>query len=211
MRLAIIAVAAGLGAASSFPAHASAAPPALDSARIEELTGAKGQLDEKEGVFKVSVPRTDLAVTAAGVKIQPSMGLTSWAAFEGSPGHATVMGDLVLAQDQVNPVLSVALESGLEVTALHNHFFWETPRVMFMHIGGRGDEQVLAAAVGKVFANIKDTAGGKGERPTAEIDPAQSTLDPSKIDATLGLEGKLDHGVYKVTVGRTTRGSSPPT
>ena len=205
MRFAIIAAASVLVATPGGAAHAASAMSALDTMQIEQLTGAKGQLDEKEGVFKVSVPRTDLQPTVAGVKIPPSMGLTSWAAFQGSPGHAMVMGDLVLAEDQVNPVMSVALDNGLEVTALHNHFFWESPRVMFMHIGGMGDEKVLASAVGKVFAKVKETAGGKGETPTAQIDPAHSSLDVSKIDAALGVKGKLDQGVYKVTIGRTTR------
>jgi hypothetical protein len=104
----------------------------------------------------------------------------------------------------VNPVMSVALDTGLEVTALHNRFFWETPRVMFMHIGGMGDEKALASAVGKVFAKVKETAGGKGEKPPA-VDPAASSLDGAKIDAALGAKGKPDHGVYKVTIGRTTR------
>ncbi len=181
------------------------ARPTLDTAQIERLTGAKGQLDEKEGVFKVSVPRNDLQLTAGGVKVPPAMGLTSWAAFQGSPEDARVMGDLVLAEDQVNPVMSAALDSGLQVTALHNHFFWESPRVMFMHIGGMGAEQRLAGAVGKVFAKMKETAGGKGETPVAEIDPEHTTLDPARIEAVLGTKGKLDHGVYKVTIGRTTR------
>ncbi len=190
---------------------AAAAPPAphagtaLDAARIEQLTGAKGQLDPKEGVFKVSVPRDDLQPTVAGVKLPPSMGLTSWAAFQGTPEHAMVMGDLVLAEDQVNPVMSVALDGGLEVTALHNHFFWETPRIMFMHVGGMGDEGALASAVGKVFAKMKETAGGRGERPPAGVDPGSSSLDTAKIDAALGVKGKLEKGVYKVTIGRTTR------
>ena len=151
MRFAVIAAASAL-ALPVGAARAATPKPALDTARIEQLTGAKGQLDEKEVVFKVSVPRTDLRLTAAGVQLPPSMGLTSWAAFQGSPGHAMVMGDLVLAEDQVNPVMSAALDSGLEVTALHNHFSWESPRVMFMHVGGMGDERALASAVGKVFA-----------------------------------------------------------
>jgi len=202
------AVIAALSTLIALPVHggnAGSPKGALDTAQIEQLTGAKGQLDEKEGVFKVSVPRTDLQPTVAGVKIPPSMGLTSWAAFEGSPRHAMVMGDLVLAEDQVNPVMSVALDSGLEVTALHNHFFWESARVMFMHIGGMGDEKALASAVGKVFAKIKETAGGNGETPTAQIDPARSSLDASRIDAALGVKGKVDQGVYKVEIGRTTR------
>jgi Domain of Unknown Function (DUF1259) len=205
MRFAFIAAASTLVAMPGMAARPASAKAALDTAQIEQLTGAKGQLDEKEGVFKVSVPRTDLQLTAAGVKVSPSMGLTSWAAFEGSPRHTMVMGDLVLLEDQVNPVMSVALDSGLEVTALHNHFFWESPRVMFMHIGGMGDEKVLASAVGRVFAKVKETAGGKGETPTAQIDPARSSLDPSRIEAALGVKGKLDQGVYKVTLGRTTR------
>src|SRR3954469_15237689 len=96
---------------------------ALDTARIEELTGAKGALDAAEGVFKVSVPRSDLAVVAGGVRVTPPLGLTSWAAFQQTgPGEVLVMGDLVLLEEQVNPVMSVALDNRLEVTALHNHF-----------------------------------------------------------------------------------------
>ncbi len=177
----------------------------LDTVQIEQLTGAKGKVDEKEGVFKVSAPRTDLQVTTAGVRVTPPMGLTSWAAFEGSSQHTTVMGDLVLEEDQVNPVMSVALDSGLAVTALHNHFLWDSPRVMFMHIGGMGEQKALASAVGKVFAKIKETSGGRGETPKAQIDPAQTSLDGSKIDSILGVKGKLEDGVYKATIGRTTR------
>ncbi len=185
-------------------AAATAAKPALNTTRIEQLTGAKGKLDKKEGVFKVSVPRSDLSVSVAGARVTPPMGLTSWAAFERAGDRVMVMGDLVLAEDQVNPVMSVALQNGLEVTALHNHFLWDTPRVMFMHIGGMGTEDQLAGAVGKVFAEIKQTAGGKGQVPRADIDPARSTLDPKKIDAILGKPGELSNGVYKVTIGRTT-------
>jgi hypothetical protein len=177
----------------------------LDGQKIEQLTGAKGKLDEKENVFKVSMPRSDLNVTSDGVKLTPAMGLTCWAAFTPMGGHTMVMGDQVLLEDQVNPVMSVALENGLEVTALHNHFAGDNPRVMFMHIGGTGDEEKLASAVGKVFARIKETSGGKGEKPMADIDPAKTTLNPAKIDAVLGHKGQLDKGVYKVTIGRTTK------
>src|SRR5437867_3980448 len=215
-----------------------AAPPKapFDTAKIEELTGAKGSLNEKEGVFKVSMPRGDLSITAAGVRLTPAMGLTCWAAFKkaggrsGVMGDTVVMGDMVLLEDQVNPVMSVALDSGLEVTALHNHFLWDSPKVMFMHIGGMGDETPLAAAVGKVFAKIRETSGGRGVIPQADIDPAKSTLDPKAIDAVLGDHavgnlavgshgvgshgvgnhgvgnlGELKDGVYKVTIGRETR------
>src|SRR6267142_6294905 len=153
-----------------FPSAALAGPPktSFDVMKIEELTGAKGAFNEKEGVFKVSVPRSDLSVTAGGVKLTPPMGLTSWAAFKKVGKHAAVMGDTVMLEDQVNPVMSTALDNGLEVTALHNHFFWDNPKVMFMHIGGMGDVAKLAGAVGKVFAKIKETSGGKGEVPKAD-------------------------------------------
>ena len=115
-----------------------------------------------------------------------------------------VMGDIVLLEDQVNPVMSVALTNGLEVTALHNHFFWDTPKVMFMHIGGMGNEDTLAGAVGKVFATLKETSGGKGTVPHAELDPAKTSLDPKPIEEILGVKGQMASGVYKVTIGRTT-------
>jgi Domain of Unknown Function (DUF1259) len=177
----------------------------LDTATVEQLTGVKGELNEKEAVFKVSVPRSDLDVTVAGVKMTPPLGLTSWAAFQQAGDQVMVMGDLVLLEDQVNPVMSVALQNGLEITALHNHFFWDAPKVMFMHIGGMGDEAKVAGAVGKVLATIKDTSGGKGEVPRVELSPAQTSLDPKAIEDVLGVKGQLANGVYKVTIGRTTK------
>src|SRR5436305_308708 len=177
----------------------------LDTAKIEQLTGAKGKLDEKEGVFKVSLSRSDINVTAGGVKMTPPMGLTCWASFMRMGDHAMVMGDQVLLEDQVNPVMSVALDNGLEVTALHNHFFWDSPKVMFMHIGGMGDEDKLAEAVGKVFAKIKETSDGKGQIPKADLDPAKTSLDPKNIEGIMGAKGQLGNGVYKITIGRTTK------
>jgi hypothetical protein len=183
-------------------APAGAAP--LDTATIERLTGAKGELLEKEGVFKVSMPRKDLNINVAGVVMTPPMGLSSWAAFQQAGDRMMVMGDMVLLEDQVNPVMSVTLDNGLEVTALHNHFFWDTPKVMFMHIGGMGSETQLAAAVGKVFAKIAETSGGKGEVPRVALSPAQTSLDSRVIDDILGAKGQMSDGVYKVTIGRTT-------
>jgi hypothetical protein len=186
--------------------NAAAAPEtALDTARIEALTGLKGKLDAKEGVFKVSYPRDDIKAVVGGVKVTPPMGLTAWAAFTRAGDHAMVMGDIVLLEDQVNAVMSAALDNGLEVTALHNHFLWDSPRVMFMHVGGMGDEEKLARGVGAVFAKLKETAGAKGLAPKADIDPAKSALDPSKVDAILGVKGELAKGVYKATIGLKTR------
>src|SRR5688500_10816974 len=97
---------------------------ALDTAQIEAASGLKGTFNEAEGVFKLSVPRDDVKITVDGAPLSPFMGLTSWAAFtEGTKAPAMVMGDLVLLQDEVNPVMSAAFAAGLEVTALHNHFF----------------------------------------------------------------------------------------
>jgi hypothetical protein len=199
LALAFAAGIAGVGAGEP------AAPAAPDGASIERLTGAKGQLDAAEGVFKVSVPRSDLSVTVAGSKLAPGLGLTSWAAFKRVGPSAMVMGDLVLAEDQVNPVMSAALDAGLAVTALHNHFLWDSPRVMFMHIGGMGAEADLATAVGRVFAKIRETSGGHGETPKIAADPAATRLDPKRIDAALGASGTLKDGVYKVVIGRETR------
>jgi len=184
-----------------FTLPAAAAKSTLDTARIEQVTGLKGKWNEKEGVFKVEMPRSDLAVTAAGTKMIPPLGLTAWAAFTKAGGHTVVMGDMVLTEDQVNPAMSAALDNGLQVTALHNHFFWEQPRVMFMHIGGMGDEAKLAAGVAKVFETMKQ----KFDVPSASIDPASSTLDPKKIDAVLGKSGESNKGVYKLTFGREVK------
>ncbi len=186
------------------PSLANTQPTESIYGKIETLTGAKGKLDEKEGVFKVSFPRSDLKVDSVGVKITPPMGLTVWAAFKIVGDHAMMMGDMVLLQDQVNPVMSIALENGLQVTALHNHFFWESPRIMFMHIGGSGDPEKLASAVGKVFAKIKEAKSEMNDLPKVNSDPAKTSLDPQKINTILGHEGQLKDGVYKVTIGRTT-------
>jgi hypothetical protein len=177
----------------------------LDTTKIEQMAGVKGQLNEKERVFKVNAPRADLDVTVAGVKMTPPMGLTSWAAFQAIGDQTMVMGDMVVLEDQVNPVMDVALGNGLAVTALHNHFFWDSPKVMFMHIGAMGGTEKLAAAVGKVFAKIKETSGGKGKVPTATLEPAKTSLEPQKIQDIVGEKGEMSNGVYKITIGRTTK------
>jgi hypothetical protein len=182
------------------PPHARAA--ALDTAKIEQLTGAKGRTNAAEGVFKVSVPRSDLSVSVGSVKLTPPSGLTSWAAFTPAGAGVMVMGDIVLTEDQVDPVMGVALDNGLEVTALHNHFLGESPRVMFMHVGGTGSVDALAGAVGKVFAATRSPGT---PIPTADVDPARSELDVDAIATALGHKGDLAGGVYKVTIGRTTQ------
>src|SRR5262245_60112504 len=137
--------------------------------------------------------------------MNPAMGLTSYAAFMKVGAQTMLMGDTTMLEDQVNPVMSVALDNGLEVTALHNHFFGDSPKVMFLHIGGMGDEEKLAAAVGQVFKRLEETSKENPKKPSFSIDPARTSLDPKKIDAIIGTSGELKDGVYKITIGRTTQ------
>ncbi len=183
--------------------HRAAAGRGLDTAAIERAAGLKGQLDPKEGVFRIAVPRSDLSLRVAGVHVTPAMGLTSWAAFERAGAQTMVMGDLVLTEDQVGPVMDAALDNGLAVTALHNHFFWDSPKIMFMHIEGMGSEASLGGEVGKVFAAIGRTSGGAGDPPEADIDPANSTLEAKRIEGVLGRTGTYANGVLHVVVGRS--------
>ncbi|MGH8550431.1 MAG: DUF1259 domain-containing protein [Methylococcales bacterium] len=176
---------------------------ALDTIKIEKLTGTKGKLDVAENVFKVSVPRTDLAVTIAGVKMIPPMGLTSWAAFKPAGDQIMLMGDLVLQEDQVNPVLGIALDNGIEVTALHNHFLWDTPKVMFMHIGGMGNLEKLAAGVGNIFKALNKNGGDDTAQKPVSI--GMTSLDPKMIETVIGVPIEQAGDVYKLTIGRSTR------
>jgi hypothetical protein len=185
--------------------QASNSPVALDAAKIEQLTGIKGKLDSAEGVFKVSQPRTDLNATVAGVKMTPQMGLTSWVGFQAAGDQVMVMGDIVLQEDQVNPVMSTALDNGLQVTGLHNHFLWDKPRVMFMHVGGMGNLETLATGVGKVFAKVQETRSGKKPAAAIKFDAAKTSLDPKPIETIIGSPAEKTGEVYKVTLGRTTQ------
>src|SRR3954453_23560063 len=122
---------------------------ALDGAKIDALTGLKGKLNEKEGVYRVTFPRNDVKIAVDGWTMPPFMGLGTWAAFTETKNGAMVMGDTVLFEDEVNPVMSVAFDNGLSVTALHNHFFFDHPNVYFMHIEGEDAVDQLASAVRK--------------------------------------------------------------
>jgi hypothetical protein len=188
---------------------AQAAEPKFDTATIDKATGAKGMLNKGEGVFKVSFPRADVKVSVDGTPMPPFMGLTSWAAFQdGVKVEAMVMGDIVLFQDEVNPVLSVALDNGLTVTAIHNHFFFDEPKVYFMHIGGEGKAEALASGVRKIIDKIKEIRAaspspvkGFGLAPFAD----KSNVSPGPIEAAFGGKGQAKDGMYKMTIGRTTK------
>jgi hypothetical protein len=190
--------------ATGVAAFADAQGPPFDPSAIEKAAGAKGTWIAAEEVFKVSLPRTDLSVAAEGVKLSPPMGLTSWASFRKGIGHTIVMGDVVVTEDRVAPAMDAALASGLEVTALHNHFAGDSPRVMFMHVAGSGDALRLADSVGKVFSASR---GGTAEKEPARgvIDPATSSLDRDALDHAFGVKGDYSSGVYKVVVGRNAR------
>jgi hypothetical protein len=194
-----------LCAAFLFAPGVSAADAALDTGRIEQLTGLKGTLNQQEGVFKVNFPRKDFQAIVGGNRLIPDQGLTAWAAFTRAGDHAIVMGDIVLLENEVNPVMSAALDNGLEVTALHNHFLWDSPRVMFMHIGGMGDEAELARSVGRVFGKLKEVISTKASMPAANIDPAKTSFDPEDIEQIVGAAGVLKNGVYKIVIGRTAK------
>jgi hypothetical protein len=188
---------------SALAPAAFAADTSLDTSRIEQLSGLKGTLNQKEGVFKVTFARKDIQATVAGVRMIPDLGLSAWAAFTRAGDHTMVMGDIVLLENEVNPVMSAALDAGLEVTALHNHFLWDSPRVMFMHIGGMGDEEVLARAAGRVFGKLKEVIQTKPSVPIANVDPAKTSFDPEELEHILGAAGVLNNGVYRVVLGRS--------
>src|SRR5215213_1297517 len=178
---------------------------APDGAKIEAATGLKGTMNAEEGVFKVSQPRADVKVSVDGWQMPPFMGLTSWAAFmEGKGAEAMVMGDLVLFQDEVNPVMSVLFEHGLSVTALHNHFFYDEPKVYFMHIGGEGSVEKLGAGVKAALAKAKEIRAVAAEPNKAfgkPFAPGQNAISAMALEAVLG-KGQAKDGMFKVVIGR---------
>jgi hypothetical protein len=141
-------------------------------------------------------------VTVKGVPVKAGFALGSYAAFVQVGDGAMVMGDLVLLEPQVNPVMSVALDNGLEVTALHNHFFGDAPKVMFLHIGGHGSVEDLASSVGKVFRAMEEKPPVAAR---AEVDPAKTSLAPGRIEEILGGKGDFKDGVLRFVFGKTTR------
>jgi hypothetical protein len=179
----------------------------LDTARIEQITGLKGTLSEEEGVFKVSAPRADVKVAVDGKALPPFLGLTSWAAFQpGKAASVMVMGDLVLFQDEVNPVMSTLLEAGLSVTALHNHFFYDDPKVYFMHIDGEGSVETLATGVKRALDKVKEIRA-KAPQPGAVSGsapaPAENSITPKPLEEILGVKGQSKDGMFKTVIGRT--------
>lgn len=179
----------------------------IDPSAVAAATGGKPEV--AEGVVKVSFPRDDVKVEVDTWAMPPFMGLTSWAAF--TPGQkpgvaAMVMGDLVLFEDEVSEAMSAALFNGVEVTALHNHFFFDNPKVFFMHIGGEGSVEALGKGV-RAALDAAKAVRQKTPQPADHFGgptiPATSSIDGAKVEAGLGVKGTAKDGMYKVVVGRS--------
>lgn len=189
----------------SFSVHA--ASPGIDTAAIESITGLRGSYNKPENVFKVSKPRDDVKLTVDRRTVPPFMGVTSWAAFTPAGNKAVLMGDTVLFEDEVNPAMSAALDAGLEVTALHNHFFFDQPKVYFMHIAGMGDVRRLATGVRSVYDRISEVRSAQAI-PASSFPgdiPSPSNIAAAPIEATLGAKAQSTDGMVKVVFGRTTK------
>jgi hypothetical protein len=177
----------------------------LDTARIDQLTGLKGKLNDKEGAYKVTFPRNDVKLVVDGWTMPPFMGLGTWAAFTATKDGAMVMGDTVLFEDEVNAAMSAALDNGLNVTALHNHFFFDHPKVYFMHIEGEGPVERLAGAVRKVYDAAKQIRAAspnpKDSFSTGQL-PQKNSISSEPLNQILGVTGEVNNGMVKFTIGR---------
>src|SRR3989454_5130262 len=160
-----------------------------DYQEVLKFLGRNG--DYKGGVLKVNVPRTDLHVTVAGVPTPTPFGFGGWVAMtKGDQGNDVLMGDLVLLQGEVNPVMSALLQHGLDVTALHNHFFWEEPRIFYMHIHGHGKPADLARKVKPALDLIGKGTSRPASTPTAPAGSSTPSIDTAKIAQIVGQQGE---------------------
>lgn len=199
--LGLLVIAAATGwhvAAKSEPTKAH-----LDAAKIGQAAAAKATTTP-DGIVRLAWARTDVKVTIDGMPYQPFGGLGSWAAFTATPHGAMVMGDTVVFQDEVTPAIDAAFAGGLEITGLHNHFFFDEPKVYFMHIGGTGDPEKLARSVKDVWDAIKKVRAGQptpATHFTGEI-PKPGKIDAAALDKILGQKNQSQDGVVKYTIGR---------
>jgi Domain of Unknown Function (DUF1259) len=164
---------------------------------VETALGKAGSMQPGD-VYKVSFPRSDLKVTAAGVELKPALALGSWVAFKKDGEMTLVMGDLVLTESEVTPVLSKLETGGVEPTALHNHVLNESPRVMYMHIHAMGDSVKIAKAIHDALALTKTPFAA----PAANAPSADIGIDTKQIDQLMGQNGKVNGGVYQFSIAR---------
>ena len=170
-------------------------------ASVEDALGRKGAMQPGE-VIKFGFPRSDLTVTVGGVTLKPALALGGWTAFkETTKGQAMVMGDLVLTEDEVSPVMKALQAGGVEQTAVHNHLVGESPRVMYMHISAHGDATKIARAIHDALGQSKTPLGTPGV-PAA---PSATDLDTAGIARAHGIAGKLNGVVYQVSVPRSEK------
>jgi hypothetical protein len=181
---------------------------AIDGSRIDALTGLKGKWNAANDVYRITFPRNDVKVTVDGWNMPPFMGLGTWAAFtKDAHTEGLMMGDTVLFEDEVNPVMTVALENGLSVTALHNHFLFDHPKVYFMHIEGQGTIEELAKAVRKVYDKIKECRAVNGPPKDSFGEnslPDKNTISVEPLNKIFGMAGEVNNGMVKFTIGQPT-------
>ena len=163
---------------------------------VEQALGKSGSMQPGD-VYKVSLPRSDLKVTVAGVELKPALALGSWVAFKRMGDMTVAMGDLVLAENEITPVLSKLQQGGVETTALHNHVLNESPRVMYMHIHAMGDAVTIAKAIHDALALTKTPFTAP-----ASTAPAEIGIDTKQIDQIMGQSGKVNGGVYQFSIAR---------
>ena len=171
-------------------------PPPADWTQVEQALGRKGTLNPDD-VIRFSFPRTDLKVMVGGIVLRPALALGSWVAFQRIADHAMVMGDLVLLENEVAPVMGSLQQNGIEQTALHNHSLGESPRIMYMHIHAIGNAARIARAVRTALAFTNTPLGA----PT-DVAPALFTLDTAGVARAIGVHGKMTGGVYQVSIPR---------
>jgi hypothetical protein len=170
-----------------------------DYAAVMTTLSKKG--DFKDGVLKVNIPRTDLQVTIGQRPAPTPFGFGGWVTMtKGDGGHEVLMGDLVLTQDEVNPVMSALLENGLDVTALHNHFFWEQPRIFYMHVHGMGAAADLARRL-RPALDIIDKAMAVAPKGAVSASTAAGVTGAA-VAKIIGHQGEQNGQVYKITIGR---------
>jgi hypothetical protein len=193
----------GSALALTVPGASGAEPVPLSAEKIGTAAGVKATT-APDGVVRIAWARTDVAVAVDGMPLKPFAGLGSWAAFAPTAHGAMAMGDTVVFQDEVSPAMDAAFANGLEVTALHNHFFFDEPKVYFMHIGGTGEPEKLAAGVKAVWDAIKKVRSENPKPATrfAGDVPKAGTVTAEPIEKVLGHKSDSQVGVVKVTIGR---------